>query len=277
MSPSKRKAPAGPNFRTDLARRASAVGIATEHLDRALVIGQIAGLLAQDKTLKGNIAHKGAAMLHLVNRSPRLSRDLDSADIRGRAVDERDIKRALSTPAAQRVVRKIDRITAGGADSLTLLLHCRPLRGAASMGITFSINWSEPFLLKPVMETYKVRGDEIIRVPVMDPRERAAEKVRAFLTRGEASDAYDLWWYATKVLSEAELLKLGPLIRKKLDTSRLPSDLELHPHFDQMRDTAKNEWDRGANLIIAATDKPAWPKVAAALARFKRVVPQRPR
>jgi len=277
VSPKKRKAPAGPNFRTDLARRAAAIGLAAEHLDRALVIGQIAGLLAQDKALKGNIAHKGAAMLHLVNRSKRFSRDLDSADIRGRAVDERAIRHALSTPAAKRVVLSIDKITSRGEDSLTLLLNCRPLQGGTSIGITLSINWSEPFLRPPIIETYRIRGDEAIAVPVMDPRERAAEKVRAFLTRGEASDAYDLWWYASAVLTEAEMLGLGSLIRQKLATSRLADDLELHLYFEEMEENARNEWEKGHSLIIAAADKPAWPKVAKALARFKRVVPQRPR
>lgn len=277
MSPTKHRRPAGPNFRTDLVRRAAAIGIAAEHLDRALVIGQIAGLLAQDKALKGNIAHKGAAMLHLVNRSKRFSRDLDSADIRGRAVDERAIRRALSTPAARRVVLSIAKITSRGEDSFTLLLNCRPLHGGSSIGITLSINWSEPFLRSPVVETYRVRGDEAIAVPVMDPRERAAEKVRAFLTRGEAADAYDLWWYGSEVLTEAEILGLRSLIKQKLATSRLADDLELHARFDEMEASARDEWEKGHGLIIAPTDRPPWPSVAAVLARFRRVVPRRPR
>lgn len=277
MSPKKkRKAPAGPNFRTDLTRRASEIGLATEHLDRALVIGQVAGLLIQDKALRGKLAHKGAAMLHLVNRSKRLSRDLDSAEIRGREVDDAAIRRALATPAAKRIVLSIDRITARGNDSLTLILQCRPLRGGDPMGITFSVNWSEPFLLKPVMESYVVRG-ETIAVPVMDPRERAAEKVRAFLDRGEAGDVYDLWWYASEVLTDAEMLKLGSLIKTKLENSRLGDELDLQERFYEMTENAKAEWAKGQNLILSATDKPAWAEVAKALTRFKGVTPRKPR
>ncbi len=83
MSPSKRAKPAGPTFRTELKRRATDLGVASEDLERALIIGQIAGLLVQDASLKGKLAHKGAAVLRLVEKSERLSRDLDSADIRG--------------------------------------------------------------------------------------------------------------------------------------------------------------------------------------------------
>ncbi len=65
-----------------------------------------------------------------------------------------------------------------GKESLSLIVHCRPLRGGESVGITVSINWSEPFALKPVMESYALPDGTPIRVPVMNPREHAAEKVR---------------------------------------------------------------------------------------------------
>ena len=42
-----------------------------------------------DPGLKGKLAHKGAAVLRRVEKSERLSRDLDSADIRGERVDTR--------------------------------------------------------------------------------------------------------------------------------------------------------------------------------------------
>lgn len=190
MSPGKRPKAAPPSFRTEVTRRAVTLGVTPDDLERALIIGQIAGLLAKDPALKGEIAHKGAAMLHLVNLSQRLSRDLDSADIRGQRIDE-----------------------------------------------------------------------------------RAAEKVRAFLTRGEASDAYDLWWYANKVLTVSELLNLGPLIQTKLGRSRLGTG-DVLERFDDMRDNAKAEWTTGTGLVIAGP-KPAWAEVDKALARFKSVSPRR--
>jgi len=273
VSPSKRPKPAPLSFRTEVTRRANTLGVKPEDLERALIIGQIAGLLAKDPALKGKIAHKGAAMLHLVNLSQRLSRDLDTADIKGQRLDERAVRRALDTAAARKVVVRIDKITARGTDSLSLLVHCRALRGGTTVGITVSINWSEPFSLKPVMESYALPDGTPISVPVMDPRERAAEKVRAFLTRGEAPDAYDLWWYATKVLKHSELLGLSGLIQTKLGRSRLGSG-DVLERFDEMRDNAKAEWTTGKGLVIAGP-KPTWTEVDKALARFKSVTPHR--
>jgi|GEM_PF-2544373 len=273
MSPSRRPKAVPPSFRAAVTRRAVTLGVKPEDLERALIIGQIAGLLARAPALKGKIAHKGAAMLHLVNLSRRLSRDLDSADIRGQQLDERVVRRALETTAARKVVVRIDRIAARGAESLTLLVHCRALRGGTTIGITVSINWSEPFSLTPVMESYALPDGTPIRVPVMDRRERAAEKVRAFLTRGEAADAYDLWWYATKVLTASELLGLGPLIQTKLGRSRLGRG-DVLERFDDMRDNAKAEWTSGTGLVIAGP-KPAWAEVDKALTRFKSVSPHR--
>lgn len=273
MSPGKRPRPAPPSFRTQVVKRAAALGVKPEDLDRALIIGQIAGLLAKDSTLRGKIAHKGAAMLHLVNASRRFSRDLDTADIRGQRMDEQTVRRALSTPAARKVVMRIDRLIARGKDSLSLLVHCRPLRGGETVGITVSINWSEPFSLKPVMESYALPDRTPISVPVMDPRERAAEKVRAFLTRGEASDAYDLWWYATKVLKTGELQSLGGLIQTKLGSSRLGSG-DMLVRFDEMRENAKTEWASGKGLVIAGP-KPTWAEVDKAVMRFESMTPHR--
>lgn len=168
---------------------------------------------------------------------------------------------------------RIDRIAARGADSLTWLVHCRALRGGSTVGISVSINWSEPFTLKPVMESYKLPDGSPISVPVMDSRERAAEKLRAFLTRGEASDAYDLWWYATKVLTASDVLSMGRLIQTKLGRSRLGGG-DVLVRFDEMRDNAKAEWTMGTGLVIAGP-KPTWPEVDKALGRFKAVTPQR--
>lgn len=53
-----------------------------EDLARALIIGQIAGLFAKGPALKGKIAHKGAAMLHLATAAsacPGTSTALTSA------------------------------------------------------------------------------------------------------------------------------------------------------------------------------------------------------
>lgn len=217
MSAKKKARPIGPTFRTELQRRASDLGVPSEDLDRALIIGQIAGLLIKDEALKGKLAHKGAAVLRLVEKSERLSRDLDSADIRGQRVTARAIERALSTTEAKKVVFKI---------------------------------------------------------PVMQAVERAAEKVRAFLTRGEATDAYDLWWYWNRVLTTTDRTKLPALIRRKLAASarRIPGGEKLHERCDEMRANAEEEWRTGKGLVLSGK-KPDRKDVDSVLLKFKARTP----
>ncbi len=273
MSPTKKARPAGPTFRTELKRRASDLGVPSEDLDRALIIGQIAELLIKDDALKGKLAHKGAAVLRLVEKSQRLSRDLDSADIRGHRVTARAIERALSTAEAKKVVLKVTS-NRPGQSSISFLVECRRLAGGATLPISITINWSEPFILPVVMGDYLLPNGTPIKVPVMQAVERAAEKVRAFLTRGEASDAYDLWWYWTRVLTTINRQKLPSLIRRKLASSArpIPSADTLHERFDEMRANAEDEWATGKGLVLSGR-KPDWKDVDAALLKFKARTP----
>jgi predicted nucleotidyltransferase component of viral defense system len=263
----------GPTFRTELKRRASDLGVPSEDLDRALIIGQIAGLLVKDEALKGKLAHKGAAVLRLVEKSERLSRDLDSADIRGQRVTARAIERALSTTEAKRVVLKVTP-NRPGQSSISFLVECRRLAGGATLPITVTINWSEPFILPVVMGDYLLPNGTPIKVPVMQAVERAAEKVRAFLTRGEATDAYDLWWYWNRVLTTTDRTKLAGLIRRKVASSarRIPGSENLHERCDEMRANAQDEWRTGKGLVLSGK-KPDWKDVDAALLKFKARMP----
>lgn len=244
-------------------------------MDRALIIGQIAGLLVKDDALKGKLAHKGAAVLRLVDKSERLSRDLDSADIRGQRVTARAIVRALSTAEAKRVVLKVS-ANRPGRSSISFLIECRRLTGGATLPLAVTINWSEPFVLPAVMGDYRLPNGSPIKVPVMQAVERAAEKVRAFLTRGEASDAYDLWWYWNRVLTTADRARLPGLIKKKLASSARPIPNANRPHarFDEMRENAKDEWKTGRGLVLSGP-KPEWTDVDAALLQFKARTPER--
>lgn len=270
MSPKKK--PSGPTFRTEIARRAKDLGVGAEDLDRALIIGQIAALLVQDPELKGKLAHKGAAVLRLIEHSERLSRDLDSADIRGERIPGRLIERALTTTQAKKVVLRLVP-NRPGQNSVTFLVECRRLSGG-SMSITVTVNWSEPFILPVVHASYALPDGSPIKVPVMQAVERAAEKVRAFVTRGEASDAYDLWWYWNRVLTPGDRKQLPGLIKKKLATAArpIPGADALYARFDEMRETAEEEWKTGKGLVLSGT-KPAWKVVDAALLRFKSLTP----
>lgn len=105
--------------------------------------------------------------------------------------------------------------------------------------------------------------------------ESASEKVRAFLTRGSANDAYDMWWYWTSVLTKEDRLKLGGLIKRKLASPacRLPES-DLLGLFDDTRQNAEREWESGTGLTITGP-KPEWAEVDRALTRFKGLVPHR--
>ncbi|HEV8654415.1 MAG TPA: nucleotidyl transferase AbiEii/AbiGii toxin family protein [Candidatus Limnocylindria bacterium] len=273
MSAKKRATRTGPTFRTELKRRANDLGVPSEDLDRALIIGQVAGLLIKEGALKGKLAHKGAAILRLVDHSQRLSRDLDSADIRGQRVTARAIDRALSTAEAKKVVLKVTP-NRPGQNSISFLVECRRFAGGTTLPITITINWSEPFILPVVMGDYLLPNGTPIKVPIMQAVERAAEKVRAFLTRGEAADAYDLWWYWNRVLTTIDREKLPSLIRRKLVSSarRIPGADDLHVRFDEMRASAHDEWTTGQGLVLSGR-KPDWKDVDAALLKSKARTP----
>lgn len=275
MSPKKKPKLKPPTFRSELVRRAKDIGVSSEDLDRALIIGQLAGLLVRDPDLKGKLAHKGAAVLRLIDKSERLSRDLDSAEIRGQRIEGRVVVRALSTAVARRVVLKVQP-NRPSKTSVSFLAECRRLTGGATMAIALTINWSDPFMLPAVMAGYALPDGTPIKTPVMQGVERASEKVRTFLTRGEAADAYDLWWYWNRVLKPADLPKLPNLIEKKADRAIPPilGGEDLHGRFDDMRKNARQEWESNRGLVIAGT-KPAWKDVDAALLQFKGRTPRK--
>lgn len=274
MSPTKKRKPQAPTFRAVLKRAAVAFGVRAEDLDRAMIIGQVAGLLSTYPALSGRLAHKGAAVLRLVHRSARLSRDLDSGDIRGQRVAVRDVVRALSTPEARKVVLGV-RPNRPGQHSASFLLECRGLSGVPAVTVTLSINWSERFILAPRMAEHTLPDGTRIKVPVMQAAESASEKVRAFLTRGSANDAYDLWWYWTSVLAKEDRPRLGGLIKRKIASPacRLP-DGDLHELFDDMRENAEREWGSGTGLSITGP-RSEWAEVDRALTRFKGLVPHK--
>jgi hypothetical protein len=107
----------------------------------------------------------------------------------------------------------------------------------------------------------------------MHRAERAAEKVRAFMERGEANDAHDLHWYGIHSLNAVDWRLLPDLILKKLAILRVPPETDLHQHFDAMRVNAQEEWQRGQGLVIVA-EPPPWEEVDAQLMRFKALIPQ---
>jgi len=219
------------------------------------------------------VAFKGGAMMRLVDQSPRLSRDLDSSELRGRPIREEWVREALSTRAAKRVVLGLDRIVRGGATSISFLVRCRPITGGQQIAITVSVNWDEPLLLEPEPQLIRLPNGDQVQIPVMHRAERAAEKVRAFMDRGEANDAHDLHWYSTRSLRAADWRRLPRLISDKLVLLRVAPGVDLHQRFDVMRARARERWARGQGLVTVA-QPPEWENVDAELIRFRDLVPR---
>lgn len=116
----KKKNIAAPTFRTTIRRQAASLGVPADALERALILGQLAALLAWHPRMRDSVAFKGGAIMRLVDQSPRLSRDLDSAELRGRPIQEKWVREALSTARAKRAVLGVERIVRRSATSLSL-------------------------------------------------------------------------------------------------------------------------------------------------------------
>ena len=211
--------------------------------------------------------------MRLVDQSPRLSRDLDCSELRGRPVREEWVREALSPQAARQVVLGVERIVRRGTASLSFLVRCRSLTGGEEIPITVSVNWEEPLVLAPERQSIELPNGAQVRVPVVHRAERCAEKVRAFLERGEASDAHDLHWFGSRVLEPKDWDVLPNLTRKKVRLLRVPQSTDLHRRFEDMRVNAREQWRRGQGLVVVA-DLPAWEEVHQQLTRCKRLVPQ---
>lgn len=271
-APARRVLPA-PNLRKSFIRAAAELGVPVEDAERALILGQIAELLVAHPRIGRALAFKGGAIMRLVDRSPRLSRDLDGSAVAGQRIRRRWIEEALSTAAARRVVFGVPTIWNENPASIVIpVIECRPLSGQAKVAVSLSVNWDDPLLDEPEQRTVEIAGRRVA-LPVMTARERAAEKVRAFLTRGEAADAHDLYYYGSVVLTAPDWERLPDLIRRKLERARLP-DKDLRVRWDEMVALAEVSYARGEGLLLVAAKAP-WSHVQRQLRRFKAAVPKR--
>jgi predicted nucleotidyltransferase component of viral defense system len=205
-----------------LIRAAETVDVPVEYADRALILGQIAAFLAADRRIGPDIAFKGGAIMRLIDDSPRLSRDLDALVVTRKPIQRAWVEEALSTEAARRVVLGIE--PAGGTSGHTLslpIVNCRPLSGRGTAGsrgivVQLSFNWSEPPLATPVWSDFVLPDGQTASIPVLVAPERAAEKVRAYLTPfrvARANDAYDLYQYSSRILKSGQWVSSPPSSR----------------------------------------------------------------
>lgn len=263
-----------PNLRRGIVRAAQTASVPLDDFERALILGQIAGLLAADPKVGGKVAFKGGAIMNLIDGSPRLSRDLDGAMVTGRRITEAIVREALSTPEAGKIVKRIDRFTMLGKKGLRFpVIACRPLSGVDEITVTLSIHWDAPLILKPERETVGINGRQVTFLAVAR-LERLAEKIRAFVDRGFDRDAFDLYHFSTKGLSADDVAQMPALVEQKLrEDDLLPADADLHALFDgHITKLAKTFGQAGGLALIR--ERPDWTTVEPHVKLFRRLIPR---
>ncbi|MBI3521466.1 MAG: nucleotidyl transferase AbiEii/AbiGii toxin family protein [Chloroflexi bacterium] len=258
---------ARPPTQRELFRRAARdLGVSAADYERADILAQIAELLRRHTAIGRMLAFKGGAVMTLVDRSPRLSADLDAVVVTGGAVHDRQVRAALLAElGGRRLVTDVGIVNPGRQSLQYPFIKARSFSGLGDVNIRLEVSWREPPLLPT--ETIEVRiprdvrlaaaAPRLIRLPVLARIERVAEKMRAFLERGLDRDAFDLHYQAGPLSSDDRTVLRG-LIRRKLLKSELPEGCDLKAQFTTALAGAKRTWPRG--LVIVA-EPPAWADV----------------
>lgn len=256
-------------------RAATDLGVSVAELERATIVGQVADILLAHPGIRGRVAFKGGAVMHLVDRSPRLSADLDGVLTTGGVLTATTLRAALTTPEARRVIVRVDKLIGQNPKSIDVhFVVCRPLSRTQEITIRIQIGWRFPPVLVPEVLAITLRNGASIRLPVLARRERAAEKVRAFTERGLPRDAFDLHYYGTKVLGTEDYRGLPRVVRIKLEQGDLADGTDLHQQFDDALELAERDW-RTPRTMVLTTSQPGWTTVERVLRqRFKTLLPQ---
>lgn len=273
MSPRKERI----SLRTQVVRAAEQASVPLDDYDRAIILGQIAGLLAAHPKVGGRVAFKGGAIMHLVDGSPRLSRDLDGVMVAGGRITEAVVRQALSTPDARKIVKRIERFTAIGKKGIRFpVIACHPLSGIDEVSVTLSIHWDAPLILKPEPHVLTILGEDVTLL-IVARVERLAEKIRAFVDRGLDRDAFDLSHYSVKGLSAEERAQLPALVDQKFrEDDEISDGTDLHDLFDGHVERLAVTWGRSGGMIVLQA-RPDWSEVEPRVRSFRRVVPARKR
>ncbi len=155
-------------LRNEVIQAAKSATVPVNDYDRAIILGQIAGLLAIHPKIGGKIAFKGGAIMHLIDDSPRLSRDLDGVMVAGGRIREEIVREALGTPEARKIVKEVGRFSTIGKDGVRFpVIVCHPLSGIGGVTVSLSIHWGYPLLLKPEEADVTVHGRHVTLLVVV--------------------------------------------------------------------------------------------------------------
>lgn len=264
-------------LRNEVIQAAKSATVPVNDYDRAIILGQIAGLLAIHPKIGGKIAFKGGAIMHLIDDSPRLSRDLDGVMVAGGRIREEIVREALGTPEARKIVKEVGRFSTIGKDGVRFpVIVCHPLSGIGDVTVSLSIHWGYPLLLKPEEADVTVHGRPVTLL-VVARVERLAEKIRAFLDRGLDRDAYDLYQFAQKGLSAEQEKALPDLVERKMrEDAEIEVNVDLHARYEQHLSKLASSWGQAGGLVVTR-DVPAWQEVKPKVERFKQFLPQHKR
>lgn len=267
-----------------IARLAADHGVTADDVDRAIILGQLASVLAAHRRIGKRLAFKGGAMLHLIDASPRFSADLDASTTTGRAIRREWIEEAMRSDLGRRMMLAEPRIEPGKKAWVLPDVQCRALGGRPPITLKVSINWSAPLLCEP--EWRGLRSHELqllageagisppqVLLPVVALDERIAEKLRAFVVRGQPEDAYDLAFHAEHSLDERRVKHLVQMVPVKLSEA-IPEMLEggedLHKRFQTMISRVANAWP---GQLVVRGGAPAWNAVEPLLRTYLETVP----
>jgi hypothetical protein len=152
------------------------------------------------------------------------------------------------------------------------VIVCHPLSGQGRVARQLSINWQAPLLRKPEPREVTIQGRKVAFL-VVARVERLAEKIRAFLVRDRAGDAFDLYHYAKQGISTRDRAALADLVAAKLaEDDEVPTGVDLHDLFDNKVAALSKSWSKAA--LVLTEQRPPWTEVGPRVMGFKRYVPR---
>lgn len=192
----------------------------------------------------------------------------------GGRVSEATIREALGTDAAKRVVIRVERFVTTSPNSILFqVIACRPPSGrGGEVGVQLSINWLAPLHLEAEPGTVEI-NDRDVTFLVVAHLERVAEKLRAFVVRGRAGDAFDLYYFDKTGIAKHDRARLPELVAAKLtEDPDVPAGVSLPTRFDAFLEELGPAWL--TSPLILKGPRPSWDEVKPAAETFRQYLPE---
>ncbi|HYS72423.1 MAG TPA: nucleotidyl transferase AbiEii/AbiGii toxin family protein [Thermoplasmata archaeon] len=182
---------------TELRRLAGRTGTALGILEKDQALTLVLGVLAQEPCARDLAFKGGTALSKTYFEGYRFSEALDFTAMRDVSDDVSDAAPRLLDAGRRAGVRlaRVERVP-GGKSGRTLKVRYEDMNLHPNH-VLVQLSLREKVLLpaepRPIYDPYRVVPRDA-RMPTMDLREIAAEKVRSLFMRSQARDLYDLWF-----------------------------------------------------------------------------------